>query len=218
MMLTLAMLAVAADKTQQSKYALDSTRGLELVNASAEVATHQGRRALHLAPEGKGGDDLLAIVTPSDFHNGVIEAEMIGLLRQGVRADMRGFIGLAFRVQEKGAKYENIFLRPLNARANDQLRRNHTMQYQSVPEYPWNRLRQESPGVYESYCDMVAGAWTHLRIEVDGTRARAYVNHVTQPCLIVNDPKLGNAHGPVGLWANATTDAWFSNLRIVRKD
>ena len=43
------------------------------------------------------------------------------------------------------------------------------MQYASDPEFPWYRLRKESPGVYESYADMEAGAWTTMKIDVTGT-------------------------------------------------
>jgi hypothetical protein len=49
---------------------------------------------------------------------------------------------------------------------------------------------KETPGVYESHADMEAGAWTHMKILVSGTRASLYVNGAAQPCLIVNDLKL----------------------------
>ena len=68
--------------------------------------------------------------------------------------------------------------------------------------------------MYESYVDLDPGAWTKLRIEVSGTKARLYVNGATQPCLIVNDLKQGYTHGRIALWARVSTDAYFSNLRI----
>ena len=58
---------------------------------------------------------------------------------------MRGFVGVAFRVDpEDSNRYECFYLRPTNARADVQLRRNHTTQYVSHPDYPWYRLREES--------------------------------------------------------------------------
>jgi hypothetical protein len=78
----------------------------------------------------------------------------------GAPADARGFIGIDFRGQEHGARTESIYLRPTNGRADDQLRRNHSVQYDSVPDFPWFRLRKESPGVYESYTDLEAGEWS----------------------------------------------------------
>jgi hypothetical protein len=65
--------------------------------------------------------------------------------------------------------------------------------------------------------DVEAGAWTRLRIEVDGTKARLYVNGAKQPCLVVNDLKLGESRGKIALWARISTEAYFSNLRVDQK-
>ena len=100
------------------------------------------------------------------------------------------------------------------AATEDQLRRNHSVQYQSGPDYPWHRLRDEHPGVYESYADMEAGAWTRMRIEVEGTKARLYVNGASQPCLVVNDLKQGDRAGRIALWAHVTTDAYFGPISV----
>ena len=50
------------------------------------------------------------------------------------------------------------------------------------------------------------------RIDMSGRRAALYVNGASQPCLIVNDLKLGETHGSVALWAHSTTDAYFSRV------
>jgi hypothetical protein len=55
-----------------------------------------------------------------------------------------------------------------------------------------------------------------MKIAVAGTKARLYVNGATQPCLIVNDLKLGEARGQIGLWAYIATDAYFSNLQVTQ--
>ena len=55
-----------------------------------------------------------------------------------------------------------------------------------------------------------------MRIEVDGTKARLYVNGATQPCLVVNALKLGESRGKA-LWARISTEAYFSNLRVEPK-
>src|SRR5262249_49173034 len=126
----------------------------------------------------------------------------------------RGFIGIAFRIQGEADKYEVFYLRPSNARADDQLMRNHSLQYVSEPNWGWKRLREETPGVYESYADMVAGEWTKVRIVVSGSKARLYVNGADQPALIVNDLKQGDGAGAIGLWSHTSTDGYFSNLRV----
>ena len=95
-----------------------------------------------------------------------------------------------------------------------QLRRNHTTQYAAFPDFPWHRLRRESPGLYESYVDLEAGAWTRVKILIRGTEARLYVGGTEQPCLIVKELKLGPGSGAVGLWIGPGTEAHFSDLSI----
>ena len=108
-----------------------------------------------------------------DFSNGVIEAEIAGALAPGAGGEARGFVGIAFRVQEDLETYDAFYLRPMNGRAEDQERRNHSAQYISLPEWPWFRLRKETPSKYEAYVDLVPGAWTKIKIEVRGERARS---------------------------------------------
>lgn len=208
--------ALARD-AKDAHYRLDKTKDLVTIGGKAESVTYRGRGAVHLVPEPgpeNSDHDTLAIVTGPDFKDGTIEIDVAGSPREGAPADSRGFIGVAFRVQEKGSKAEYFYLRPTNARCDDQLRRNHSTQYVSAPDYPWERLRKETPGVYESYADMDTGAWTRMKIVVSGTKAQLYVNGATQPSLVVNDLKLGDSHGQIGLWAHNTTAAYFSNLTV----
>ena len=214
--LVLIAFALARD-SKEARFRLDSTKDLTTVGGKAEPVTYRGRGAVHLVPsaEGEHGDgDMIAILTGPDFKDGTIELDVAGAPRSGAPDDARGFIGVAFRVNEQGQKGEYFYLRPTNARCDDQLRRNHSTQYVSAPDYPWQRLRKENPGVYESYADMDTGAWTRMKIVVTGTKAQLFVNGASQPALVVNDLKLGEGHGQIGLWAHVTTDAYFSNLTV----
>jgi hypothetical protein len=156
----------------------------------------------------------MALLTGFDFTDGVIDVDVAGQPSESAVESARGFVGLAFRAAPSARAYDCFYIRPTNGRADDQLRRNHSTQYVSEPEYPWQRLRTETPGVYESYVDLETGAWTHLRIEVRGTRARLFVNHAPQPVLIVNDVKRGTVSGQLGLWIGAGTEAYFRNLQV----
>lgn len=202
---------------QSAKVKLDSTDGLELVNGKAEMATYRGRKAVHLMPlpghEMTDGS-VFAILKESEFKDGTIEVELAGAPRPGADPGMKGFIGIAFRVQPHAGASEMFYLRPSNGRAPEQLTRNHSAQYVSDPDFGWQRLRTETPGKYESYVDLEAGVWTRIRIEVAGTKARLYVNGASQPCLIVNDLKRGESHGQIALWSHETTEAYFANLTV----
>lgn len=152
-----------------------------------------------------------------DFHNGILEVKVLSRLLPDAPALSRGFIGLAFRISPANDRFECIYIRPSNGRADDQLRRNRSTQYFSFPDYKFDRLRQEVPGVYESYADMGLNEWITLRIEVKGSIARLFINQQTQPCLIVNDLKLGpGLHGAIGLFVDVGTEGYFRDLRMTK--
>ncbi len=192
----------------------------EVVNGRVEPVTYRGVRALKLvpAPEAAARDeDMMAVLDGPEFADGTIAVEVAGAPRPGTPPDSRGFIGISFRTGSRGEWSDVFYLRPTNGRADDQLRRNHAVQYVSHPEYPWYRLRDETPGVYEGYADLEPGAWTEMRIEVEGNRARLYLNGATQPCLVVNDLKHGDRPGRIALWAHVQTEAYFGPIAITAR-
>jgi len=190
-------------------------------SATAMVTTHGGSPALKLNPKsakdaGYSPGGPLVLLDGVRFKDGAIDVDVAGAPAKGAPEDARGFIGVVFRAQTD-ARFEIIYLRPTNSHADDQLRKNHTTQYSSEPEWPWDRLRKESPGVYESWVDMETGKWTHMRIVVKGTDASLYVNHAANPCLIVHGLKLGDVEGGVGLWMGQDTEGYFKDLRVTKQ-
>ena len=157
------------------------------------------------------------VVVGEDFHNGTIEVQVAGEPAPGATGGARGFVGVAFRVQPDMATYDCFYLRPTNGRAEDQERRNHSAQYISHPEYPWYKLRQETPSKYESYVDLQPATWTKVKVVVDGETARLYVHDNEHPTLIINDVKSGaDGKGAVALWFEGSTAAHYSELKITQ--
>jgi len=187
---------------------------LDLRNVNAEVTAYRGQSAIKLTEKNPAEPQSLAILRGRTFHNGTIELDVAGAPSKGAGDFARGFIGIAFRMPSDASRYECIYIRPTNGRAEDQLRRNHSTQYVSEPDWPWDRLRKESPGVYESYADMIPGEWTHLRIVVHGRDAALYVGKAEQPSLLVHDLKLGDSRGAIALWIGPGTEGYFKNLEI----
>jgi hypothetical protein len=182
-----------------------------------ETVSFKGRKALRVsdaAPASLGDEGRLVVLTGTDFTDGIIEVDLAGEPGPGAGEGARGFVGMAFRVAADQSRFECIYLRPTNGRAEDQIRRNHSVQYISVPGFPWHQLRKDFPEKYETYVDLVAGEWTKVKIEVRGEKARLYVNGVAQPALVVNDLKQGQSKGAVALWIGTGTVAHFSNVRI----
>jgi hypothetical protein len=186
-------------------------------NAIIEKANYKGKTATHIYSKDLKATEVV-LIKDVIFENGTLEIDLAGAVQRGADSTVRGFIGLAFRVQNTDSlRYECFYLRPTNGRAEDQLRRNHTVQYISHPRYPWYKLRTEFPGKYESYTDLEAGEWTHVKIVVNHKDARLFVNHAKQPCLIVNDLKLDHSIGGIGLWIGPGTDAYFSGLKLEKR-
>jgi hypothetical protein len=169
------------------------------------------------AAAGQGDfDDRVLILPETSFQDGEITLELAGDLEPNASAGARGFVGLAFRVTPNADKFECFYLRPTNGHAEDQVRRNHSAQYISHPEFPWSRLRKEFPEKYESYVDLEPGVWTKVRIVVKGAQARLFVHGMSQPTLIVNDLKQGMSSGALGLWIGPGTVAHFTDLRVTK--
>ncbi|HZL55758.1 MAG TPA: hypothetical protein VFC21_01675 [Bryobacteraceae bacterium] len=193
---------------------LDDLSRLDMHGVNAASIQYHGAKALRLTEKAGNQSDSFAILRNVSFHNGTIDVDVAGAPGKGAAESARGFIGIAFRIADNGSRFECFYVRPTNARADDQLRRNHTTQYISFPGWPWDRLRSESPGVYESYADMVAGEWVHLRIVVSGTGASLYVGGATQPSLLVHDLKLGDTTGGLALWTGPGTEGCFKSLTM----
>jgi len=221
---TALLLLPGGASAQAKRYSLESVDGLRFHNVTAEPAVLQGKKGLRATIS----EESLRRIEPTqlyaqglvriedlDFSNGVIEAEIAGALAPGAGGEARGFVGVAFRVQEDLKTYDAFYFRPTNGRAEDQERRNHSAQYISLPEWPWSRLRKETPSKYEAYVDLVPGAWAKIKVEVRGEQARLYVHDNEQPTLIIKDVKSGtNGHGGLALWLEPGTVAYFRNLTV----
>jgi hypothetical protein len=237
-----ALLALAPRATHAQRWELGSTAGLELHNVSAEPTTLDGKRGIRVgissealpiyarlqaapppSPAAAGAAtrtdplELLAVISGVEMSDGTIEIDLAGEARPDAGPGARGFVGVAFRVQPDLRTYDAFYVRPTNGRAEDQERRNRTTQYISHPDWPWFRLREETPGRYESYADIQPGKWIHLKIEVAGEKARLFVGGVEQPSLIVNDVKSGAGRsGRVALWIEGSTIGHFANLVVTK--
>lgn len=151
---------------------------------------------------------------PVDFHDGTIEVDIASDLAPDAPAYARGFVGVSFRI-DSALRFENIYLRPTNSLADDQVRRNHTVQYFAYPDYVFDRLRKESPETYETYADIASGRWIQVKIVVSGDRAQLYLDDKERPAFLVNGLKLGvDQRGGVGIWIESGTIAHFRNLRV----
>jgi hypothetical protein len=118
------------------------------------------------------------------------------------------FIAIMFR-RAAYDDQENIYLRPFKSGRFDAVQyapRINGSTWQLYPEFSaaaeWPRDR-----------------WTHVRLEVSGSRMELFIDRAAEPALVVPRLRAGATAGSVGFWArvNFDNDAWaavISNLEI----
>lgn len=151
-----------------------------------------------------------------NLENGVVEVKMLSRLLPSAPPFARGFIGLAFRINEDNSAFESIYLRPTNGRADDQFRRNHTIQYFAYPDYKFDRLRAESKGEYETYADIALDEWITVRIEFSAKSATLYLNDQESPSFLVKEMLGSTNSGSIGLWVEIGTEGYFKDFKIIK--
>jgi hypothetical protein len=196
---------------------------LEPVLVNMSITNIDGKKAVRVArdtaSQGANMPAFVRLTNTDNFSNGTIEVMLLSRLLPSAGDNARGFIGLAFRINKDNSKFECIYIRPTNGRAEDQVRRNHSTQYFSYPDYKFDRLRKEAEGKYESYADMGLNEWIKMKIVVKDAQAKLYLHNNPQPVLIVNDLKLGAANsGAIGLWVDGGTDAFFRDIKVVKEN
>jgi hypothetical protein len=202
----------------------------EAVNTKAEIVNMDGVKVL------KVQRDLIAfpfdkknIDTSTDgptyvkltnvaMENGTIEVKMLSrIMENSPFPAARGFIGVAYRVDQENKNFDAIYLRPSNGRADDQLRRNHTVQYFSYPENTFSRLRKEANGLYETYADIGLNEWIDVRIEFQDEKAVLYINNQKSPSFIVTKMLGTSKTGSIALWVEIGTVGYFKDLKVTKK-
>jgi hypothetical protein len=183
----------------------DGGQRLRVVNRQATTIPDRSG-GVRLSGASRNG---VAWVEGSDFRTGTIEVDIRGQESLG-----QTYVGVAFHRKSDGS-YEAVYLRPFNFRASDPARRQHAVQYISLPDYDWPRLREDFPEQFENPVDpsLEPTGWVRLRVVVDAHKLQIFVGGVTQPTLEVR--KLGELDGgQVGLWVGNDSGGDFANLVV----
>ena len=109
-----------------------------------------------------------------DFENGTIEFDI-------TTTGQRSFIGVAFRIEERG-DYEDFYLRPHNSGRFD------AMQY--TPVYNGISAWQLYPE-YNASFDIPTDTWLHVRLVISGSELRVYFDDAEAATLTIEALKRG---------------------------
>ena len=146
-----------------------------------------------------------------DFSYGTIELDI-----RGRNEFLKSFPGIAFYAVDTSRNYNVIYFRPFNFRHTDPVRRTWSVQYMSLPQYGYDRLRKENKGEFES--EIIPNPkpedWIHARIVITKDSIKVYVNGIDKPSLAVRTLQ-GRSKGMFGLWTDGTV-AEFANLMITQ--
>ena len=193
-------------KAQVVKPDLQNMAELKVINRSVEAINEDGKKGLRISEAPNEG---FVILKGIEFSNGTIEFDV-----KGKNVVQQSFVGFGFHgLDEK--TYDAIYFRPFNFVNPDTVRRSRAVQYVSMPDYPWEKLRETSPGKYENKVYPVPNpdGWFHAKITVNGKRVAVFVDNATTPCLEVE--KLTNSSkGGVALWVGNNSGGSFANLTI----
>lgn len=158
------------------------------------------------------------LVGLEDFENGTIEVMMYSQLQDPAPyPGIAGFIGVYFRIKEDDSAFESIYLRPKVGRVNNQLFRNHAVQYISYPHAKFDTLRKSyPPGSYEGSAPVALKEWIKMRIEVNGETAEMFINDMKYSSFIVAKMLGKHKLGGVGLYVDIGTIGYFKDLKVTR--
>ncbi len=204
----------------------------ELHNVKGSVIDFQGKKVLKIERDLKAlpfdPNRLEATVDErhyarlmgvDDFENGTIEVKMYSQIQDpSPYPPAAGFIGLYFRIKEDDSEFESIYLRPKVGRINNQMARNHAVQYFSYPDFKFQTLRDKFPaGSYEGSAPVMLNEWITMRIEVNGETAEMFINDLKYSSFIVNKMLGKNRKGYVGLYVDIATIGYFKDLKVTKK-
>ena len=188
-------LAAANPFAQKAERLGDVRSGKWMVKGQpARTETYKGETCLAVS------EKAMPILKDLRFESGTIEMDM-ALTRPN------GFIGVDFRVQGGGKRFERLYFRPgASATPN-------AIQYD--PHFNgYSNWQVYNPPLHEGKATLPEnGDWFHVKIDVARSKARVFVGGAQEPQLVVRELLSGSSAGAVGLWVSQA-DAYFANITI----
>lgn len=197
------------DKHQFDLADLYNKKKVTVVHRTATLGSDRSRSFLTLSEE---VDEGLVWIDGVSFSTGTIEIDL-----KGQDVYQHSFVGIAFH-GVNDSTFDAIYFRPFQFLTTDSVRRTRGVQYISLPEYTWQKLRAERPGIFEKTVAPPPdpNEWFHAKIVVTKNEVMVYVNNTSAPLLQVT--LLGKKRtGKIALYTGDRSGGSFANLSI-KKD
>lgn len=206
-MAIISSVAAGAEPVRFDLQGLLHSGGLTIVNRHVQPYADSSRTGLTLSEDfGEG----IVWLNGVSFASGTIEIDL-----KGQDVYQRSFVGVAFR-GANDSTFDAVYFRPFHFLSTDSVRMGRCVQYISLPDFPWRRLREEHPGVFENTVHPVPDPadWFHARIVVHHDIVSFYVNDADTPSLRAQILG-GRTRGMVGVYTADRSGGSFGNLTIV---
>ncbi len=181
---------------------------IKVVNRTISVYENQSGAEEMNAAQGDG----LAILTEFEFEKGTIEVEL-----KGENSPGRSFIGIAFNIED-GETFEAVYFRPFNFVAEEQIRKDHMVQYICHPDHTWSKLREERTGEFENEISAPPDPndWFNVIIEISDNKVEVLVDMIALPVFEI-DRLTKTKSKKIGLWTGNGSSGRFRNLVLFSK-
>ncbi len=155
-----------------------------------------GRKALTLTG--------IAMLKDVDLENGIVEVDLA--FKEGTV-----FPTIVFRAQDS-SNYEEFYVRPHKSGQPDALQYSPVFNGLSA----WQLYYGEGS---TNAWNLPKNEWVHLKLEIAGTQARAYVGDGKKPALVIDDLKRGRSKGGLGLKVTGPAGlAYFADFKYRSDD
>lgn len=185
-------------------------KNIKVYNRELTLIDEKGYKGIRLSKDlGEG----IAWLSNIEFSNGTIEFDV-----RGEDIKQHSFVGIAFH-GKNDSTFDAIYLRPFQFKAGDEVLRNRSIQYISLPQFTWRKLREQSPGKYEHSIEPSPdpNSWVRMKLVIKGKTISTYINGNKEPSLVV-EKVTDSKTGAVGLYVADTSGGDFANITITKDE
>ncbi len=206
----LTCIAVSSFSQVIDLHSMVKDKKIEVYNRELSLIHEDSRLGIRLSKdEGEG----VAWLKGVEFSNGTLEFDV-----RGEDIKQHSFVGIAFH-GKNDSTFDAIYLRPFQFREKDEVLKNRAIQYISLPDFTWRKLREKSPTRYEHSIEPAPdpNSWVRVRVVIKDSTITVYINGNSEPSLVVQ--KVTQLHtGSIGFYVADTSGGDFANITITKAD
>src|SRR5688500_14970283 len=149
----------------------------------------------------------IAYLNNITLRNAIVECEVFSPVEKG----QISFIGFLFRAKD-ASQYECVYFRPFVSDTTG------AIEYVPVIHEGMVNWPDYRAAAYKAKATAPEQRWFHIMLEIIDAELKVYIDHATQPQMVINTLALGTRDGKIGFWLGNSKKVYFKNLKITRLD